>query len=144
MKKLTPLHIQDCPQFYTATIVNWKKLLKPEKYKIIIIESLQYLVKTERVIVYGYVIMDHHIHIIWKPTPLYSLKHTQLSFMKFTAQRIKRDLENHHLDLLSHFSVEAKDRSYQFWKRNALCVDLYSNAIIEEKLNYIHLLKHLQ
>jgi len=78
-------HIEECPQFYTATILEWKKLLKPEKYKMIIIESLQYLVQEKRVIIYGYVIMDNHIHLIWNPTILYSLKHTQLSFMKFTA-----------------------------------------------------------
>jgi hypothetical protein len=58
--------------------------------------------------------------------------------MKFTAQRIKRDLEIHHPEILKYFLVELKDRTYQFWKRNALCVDLYNNTIIEEKLKYIH------
>src|SRR5690606_21755808 len=136
--KLKPIKIQDCPQFFTATILNWNKLLKPESHKMIIIESLVYLVRSERVIVYGYVIMDNHLHIIWKLTLFYSLKHTQLSFMKFTAQRIKRDLETHHRDVLKMFLVASKDRTYQFWQRNALCVDLYSDAIIEEKLQYIH------
>jgi REP element-mobilizing transposase RayT len=70
---LKPIKIDSCPQFYTATIQGWKKLLKPEKYKMVIMESLQYLVKEERVIIYGYVVMDNHIHLIWKPTPLYSL-----------------------------------------------------------------------
>jgi putative transposase len=136
---LKPLKADDCPQFFTATILNWNKLLTPDSYKLIIVESLQYLVKAERVVVYGYVIMDNHIHIIWRPVLLYSLKHTQLSFMKFTAQRIKRDLESHHRDVLKQFLVASKDIVYQFWKRNALCVDLYSNTIIEEKLKYIHL-----
>jgi REP element-mobilizing transposase RayT len=135
---LKPIKIEDCSQFFTATILNWNKLLTPESYKLIIVESLQYLVNAERVVVYGYVIMDNHIHIIWKPTLLYSLKHTQLSFMKFTAQRIKIDLVSHHRDILKQFLVASKDRVYQFWQRNALCVDLYSNTIIEQKLKYIH------
>jgi len=136
--KLKPIKIEDCPQFYTASILNGKHLLKPQKYKQVLMESLQYLVSQKRVVVFGYVIMDNHIHIIWKPTLLYSLKHTQLSFMKFTAQRIKRDLEENHTNVLRLFLVEAKDRSYQFWKRNPLCVNLYNNQIIEQKLNYIH------
>jgi REP element-mobilizing transposase RayT len=135
---IKPLHIEDCPQFYTATILDWKKLIKPEKYKLILVESLQFLVKENRVVLYGYVIMDNHIHLIWKPTPLYSLKHTQLSFMKFTSQRIKRDLEKNHKNVLEHFLVDSKDRNYQFWKRSSLCVNLYSNDIIEQKLKYIH------
>ncbi len=135
---LQPLHIADCTQFYTATILQWKNLLKPEKFKITIIESLQFLVKEERVIVHGYVIMNNHLHLIWKPAPLFSLKHTQLSFMKFTAQRIKRDLELYHPEVLSHFLVDAVDRKYQMWERNPLCVNLYSENIIKEKLQYIH------
>jgi hypothetical protein len=58
--------------------------------------------------------------------------------MKFTAQRIKQDLGTNHPEVMQHFEVAAKDRDYQFWKRNSLCVDLNSNNIIEEKLNYIH------
>ena len=131
-------HIEECPQFYTASILDWKKLLKPEKYKMILIESLQYLVRKKRVILYGYVIMDNHIHLIWSPTKLYSLKHTQLSFMKFTAQKINRDLEIYHPNVLDKFRVDLKDRTYQFWQRNPLCVDLYNSNIIIEKLNYIH------
>jgi REP element-mobilizing transposase RayT len=135
---LQPIRIEDCPQFYTARILNRENLLQPEKYKQMIIESLQYLVKVERVAVHAYVLMDNHIHFIWKPMPLYSLKHSQLSFMKFTAQRIKRDLELNNEVVLSKFLVNAKDRTYQFWKRNPLCVDLLSDNVIEQKLKYIH------
>jgi len=136
--KLKPLKIEDVPQFYTASIIKGKFLLNSDKHKLILIESLQYLVKENRVIIYGYVIMDNHIHIVWKPTKLYSLKHTQLSFMRFTAQRLKRELENNNSIYLNDFNVEAKDRKYQFWKRNPLCVDLLNEKIIEQKLNYIH------
>jgi len=31
------------PHFFTATILGWKKLLKPDKYKDILIESMQFL-----------------------------------------------------------------------------------------------------
>jgi len=131
-------HIDNCPQFYTATINNWKNLLKPDKYKVFLIESLQFLVSEKRVVIYAFVIMDNHIHLVWKPTTLFSLKHTQLSFMKFTAQRIKRNLENNHPDVLKVFRVDLKDRTYQFWKRNPLCVDLFDNKVMAEKINYIH------
>ena len=131
-------HNKELPQFYTATILDWKMLLKSDRYKMIIIESLQYLVKEKRVTLYGYVIMDNHIHLIWNPIKLYSLKHTQLCFMKFTAQRLKRDLEINHPRALDSFQVDLKDRVYQFWQRNPLCIDLYDNKIIVEKLNYIH------
>ena len=89
-------HADNPIQFYTATILEWKKLLKPDKYKQIIIKSLEFLVREKRVKIYGFVIMENHIHLIWQGTELYSLKHTQLSFMKYTAQQIKFDLEKYH------------------------------------------------
>ena len=41
--------ITESPQFFTATILEWKKSLKPGKYKDIIISSLQFLVENNRV-----------------------------------------------------------------------------------------------
>jgi putative transposase len=58
--------ITEHPQFFTATILEWKKLLKPEKYKDIILRSLQFPVENKRVKVNGFVIMDNHIHLIWQ------------------------------------------------------------------------------
>ena len=131
-------HTDNPIQFYTATILLWQKLLKQDKYKQIIIDSLTFLVKEQRVKIYGFVIMENHIHIIWQGTTLYSLKHTQLSFMKYTAQQIKFDLEKYHPDVLPYFIVEAKDRKYQFWERNALSIDIMSSDVFIQKLNYIH------
>ena len=131
-------HTDNPIQFYTATILLWQKLLKQDKYKQIIIDSLAFLVKEKRVKIYGFVIMENHIHIIWQGTTLYSLKHTQLSFMKYTAQQIKFDLEKYHPDVLPYFIVEAKDRKYQFWERNALSIDIMSSDVFIQKLNYIH------
>lgn len=50
--------------FFTASILDWKQLLKPDKYKNILIESLQFLVDNKRVKVYGFVIMPNHTHFL--------------------------------------------------------------------------------
>ncbi|MEA5428411.1 transposase [Arcicella lustrica] len=75
-------------QFFTATILWWKPLLKPDKYKQIIIDSLKFLVENHRVKVYGFVIMPNHIHLVWKINENYLLKDVQRDFLKYTAQQI--------------------------------------------------------
>jgi REP element-mobilizing transposase RayT len=50
--------------FWTLTIYEWKKLLEQDKYKTIIIDSLQKLVMNKMISVYGFVIMPNHIHLI--------------------------------------------------------------------------------
>jgi hypothetical protein len=39
---------------------------------------------------------------------------------------------------LNEFLVNAKDRQYQFWERNSLGIDLWSEKAFIQKLNYIH------
>ncbi|MDZ7897043.1 MAG: transposase [Arcicella sp.] len=125
-------------QFFTATNLWWKKLLQPDKYKQIIIDSLKFLVENEGVKVYGFVIMPNHVHLIWKINENHKREDVQRDFLKFTAQRIKQDLETNHPAVLAHFEVNLKDRKYQFWERNPLSVDLYSRKIVYQKLTYIH------
>ena len=126
------------PQFFTATIYEWKHLLKPDKYKKVILDSLSFLARNERVFVYGFVIMNNHLHLIWQIRNGFQKKDMQRDFLKFTAQQIKFDLEKHHPKVLKHFYVNLKDRKYQFWQRNPLSVDLYSPSVFEQKLDYIH------
>ena len=109
------------PQFYTVTILEWKHLLKPDKYKDILIQSLQYLTANKQITLYAFVIMSNHIHLIWQALPGKTPEQIQHSFMKFTAQQIKFDLVENHPLVLDKFRVNAKDRLYQFWERNSLC-----------------------
>ena len=126
------------PQFFTATILEWKHLLKDDKYKDIIIESLRFLVKEKRIIVYSFVIMPNHIHIIWQIQAEHKRENVQRDFLKFTAQKIKFDLNDNNENLLKQFEVNSKDRQFQVWERNPLSIDIYSRKVFMEKLNYIH------
>lgn len=130
--------ITEHPQFFTATIFYWKKLLMPDKYKNIIIESLRFLVTNNRIILYGFVIMPNHIHIIWQMREGILQSNVQRDFLKFTAQQIKFDLQKHYPKVLEHFKVDVKDRKYQIWENRPLSIDLWSPKVFEQKLNYIH------
>ncbi len=126
------------PQYLTATILEWKHLLKQDKYKDIIIDSLQFLVQEKRIELNAFAIMSNHIHLIWQPLNDQTPEKIQHSLMSFTAHKFKADLEKNHIEVLPHFKVEAKDRSYQFWERNSLGIDLINEAMFIQKLNYIH------
>jgi len=126
------------PQFITITVYEWKHLLKPDKYKCIILKSLSFLVKEQRVKVFGFVIMSNHIHIIWQMQASHEQKSVQRDFLKFVAQQIKFDLITAHPAELPHFEVNKKDRKYQFWQRNALSIDLFTPDVMNQKLDYIH------
>ena len=130
--------ITEYPQFFTATNLEWKRLLKPDKYKEIIIGSMRFLVKNKRVKIFSFVVMENHIHLIWQILPDNDPEAVQRDFLKYTAQRIKKDLQKNHPAVLAYFKVDAKDREYQFWERNALSVELRNHTVFIQKMEYIH------
>ena len=126
------------PQFYTATIYEWKHLLLQDKYKEIIIDSLKFLVTYKRIELNAFVIMSNHIHIIWKALSGFTPDDNQASFMKYTAQQMKRMLTNDDVVFLEEFKVDKYDRTYQLWKREPLGTELFTPAVLVQKLDYIH------
>jgi REP element-mobilizing transposase RayT len=126
------------PQFFTATILEWKPLLRDDTFKDIIIKSLQFLTNEGSIVVYGFVIMPNHIHLIWQIQDGFKRDIIQMRFLKFTAQQMKFRLLDTQDDSLSAFLVNTKDRTYQFWERNSLSIDMWSPAVFIQKLDYIH------
>lgn len=132
------IYEENHPQFFTATIYEWNHLLKDDKVKDIIISSLRFLVKEKRVSLYGFVIMSNHMHLIWRIKLPHLVKDVQRDFLKYTAQQIKFYLKQTDLDLLNACKVNHHDREYMIWKTDSLSVDLYSQQVFEQKLDYIH------
>ena len=58
--------------------------------------------------------------------------------MKFTAQQIKFALASDNPALLAQCEVNKTDRQYQIWKRKPLSVELSSEKVFLQKLDYIH------
>jgi len=125
--------------FLTATIVEWKPLLRQNKYKTVIIDSLKFLVENKRIFLYGFVIMPNHIHILWRIREEYKLNNVQRDFLKFTAQQIKFDMMDSGTFSLDHYKKDKSDRKYQFWQRNSRNSRIFNRKVFEQKLHYIHL-----
>ena len=124
--------------FFTATILDWKHILKPDKYKDVIIESFRYLVRESKVRIFAFVIMSNHFHTVWKMNEDLEKKDFQRDMMKFISQTILRDLKIIHPEIHEQLYVGAKDRNYQVWERNPLSVPLFTQKVVEQKINYIH------
>ncbi|WP_316808970.1 transposase [Pedobacter agri] len=126
------------PYFYTDTVYNFDHLLKEDEFKLIIINSLQYLVNQKLVEIYGYVLMPNHIHLLWSMLRINGKESPAASFTKFTAHQFKRYLTKFKPDLLNKYRSEKDDREYQFWKRDPLAIPLSTEKILIQKLDYVH------
>ena len=124
-------------EFITVTCLDWKPLLDDDTHKDIIIDSLRFLTNEERAIIYAFVIMKTHFHLIWQMMGDRMREDVQRDFLKFTSQQILKSLRNTQAPLLAELLVEAKDRKYQVWERNSLPIELRSRKVMSQKLEYI-------
>ncbi|MBS1680385.1 MAG: transposase [Bacteroidetes bacterium] len=126
------------PEFITITCLNWIPVLANKEHKDIVIGSLGFLVKSGRVKISSFVLMDTHLHLVWQVMDEHKREDVQRDFLKFTSQQILKNLRNANSPWLDELLVNGKDRKYQIWERNSLCIELYGQKVAKQKIEYIH------
>ena len=132
------IYSKEHPEFITITCLEWKPLLEEDRFKDIITNSLDFLTTQKRILVYGFVIMSNHFHLIWQMLSDHLREEVQRDFLKYTAQQILKLLRNENSSMTQDVLVNAKDRKRQVWERNSLSIPVWSASVFNEKLEYIH------
>ena len=125
--------------FWTITINKWQQLLKPDDNKMIVINSLQWLVESGLIKIYGFVLMPNHIHLMGEQLKMNGKEFPKNSFEKFTAKRLVNKMKQTKDTALQNYSVTATDRQYNIWLRDPLAVLVTSREMAAQKLDYMHL-----
>ena len=78
---------QEAIHYVTFTIVYWIDVFTRPNYRDIIIESLKYCQKEKDLVIYAYVIMSNHVHLIVR-SETGKLSGTIRDFKSFTSKEI--------------------------------------------------------
>ena len=129
-----------CPYFITGTTVNWLPLFGNPDIAAILLDSLRYLVENQPITLFGYVIMENHLHLMASAR---DLSGEIGKFKSFTARKsIDYYLERNHrfiLKQLAFYKLEHKtDRPYQFWQEGSHPQRIENAAVMKQKLDYLH------
>jgi REP element-mobilizing transposase RayT len=106
----------------------------------LLLESLRFLREAHGLQLYGYVIMENHLHLVAQAQRLDKCLY---SFKAYTAARIISHLEDRKEESLLvrlRFSRRAhkSDREYQFWQEGCHAELILNDAMMREKLTYLH------
>lgn len=133
------IHNVDHLYFVTASIIGWKHLLAEHKYSQIVLDSLVWLQKANRIVLFSFVLMPSHLHLILKPISK-TIGETLRDFGSYTAHTILRELHNDKRDdLLLFFHEQRRDirHEHSVWQ-NIQAKNIYSSKFLSQKLEYIH------
>ncbi|MEC4983722.1 MAG: transposase [Oscillatoria sp. PMC 1068.18] len=128
------------PHFITCTIVNWIPIFGKPELAQIILDSLSFLQKKQRLTLYAYVIMENHLHLIVSAV---NLSKEIGNFKSFTARSIidtlKKNKNNHLLNQLEIFKPKYQTaQQYQLWQEGFHPQAILSEEMLLQKLEYIH------
>ncbi|WP_113664117.1 transposase [Pedobacter nanyangensis] len=124
-------------EFLTATILDWKHLLD-DNFKMLIVNTMEWLTSNGRCVIFGFVIMPNHLHLLWKISDDFERSQVQGALLSYTAHVFKRELSSAGLKALAPYRVDLKDRTFQFWQKDCMVKECWSEWFLEEKLDYIH------
>ena len=140
------MHNKSGAYFVSFAIVNWIDVFTRQIYFDILVDSIVYCRKNKAMELYAYCFMPNHIHLIFRSSdeqPMELLR----DFKKFTAKKILDCIENNPQEsrkelLLWLFERAGKKQGniskYQFWQHHNKPIELWSEKVIRQKIDYIH------
>lgn len=130
--------------FITYTVNKWVDIFTRKMYADIIADSLNYCVDNKGLIIYGYVIMSNHVHLLIQGKEE-NLSDIIRDFKKFTSQTVIRTIEQNKNESRRNWMLwlfketdENKKVSYQFWQPDNHPELCYQLPFMWQKLEYMN------
>ncbi|WP_417600360.1 transposase [Owenweeksia hongkongensis] len=97
--------------------------------------------------IFAWCIMTNHVHLVFRTTASQKPELVLGDFKRFTSKEIVEAISNNPREsrrewLLAKFKEAAMGSSnvknFQFWRHDNRPIEVWSNKVISEKINYVH------
>jgi putative transposase len=132
--------------FISFATINWIDLFTRRVYKDIVVDSINYCVEKKGLVVYTWVLMSNHVHLIIGSNDE-PLQNIMRDLKKCTAKEIIKAIEENPRESRKEWMLWMMERAgkknpnnkkYQFWQQHNQPLVLSNPYAFEQKLNYIH------
>ena len=147
MSRNYKFHNSEGVYYISFAVVEWLDVFTRNEYKNIIIDSLHYCQKNKGMKIFAWCIMTNHVHLVFRSAREQLPGLLIGDFKRFTSKAIVKAIiespkESRKEFLLEQFRKAGANSSnvneYQFWRHDNHPIELWSNKVIDEKINYIH------
>ena len=132
--------------FVTFTVVDWIDVFTRIEYTEIVYNSLRFCQQEKGLELYAYCIMTNHMHLIIG-TETGSLPDIVRDFKSFTPRHIRKAIENNSYESRKVWIIKImkklgsdneRNKDFQFWQQHNHPIELNTNELLDQRLNYIH------
>lgn len=112
-----------------------------------LIDSLQYYQQHKGMKIFAWCIMTNHVHLIFRSANEQKPELLIGDFKRFTSKALVKAIIENPKESRKEFLLEqfmrageksANVNKYQFWRHDNKPIELWSNKVIDEKIDYIH------
>lgn len=138
---------QEGLHFVTFTVVYWLDIFIRDTYRNVFYESLEFCQKNKGLNVYAYCIMSSHVHLIISASGTNSLSEIIRDLKSFTSRHIRKALESDTMESRKEWMLwlmkragakNERNKDFQFWQQHNHPIELSTNEMIDQRLNYTH------
>ena len=138
---------QEALHFISFATVEWIDVFTRPIYKEVIVESLKYCQQNKGMILYAWFLMTNHVHMILSSDGSNKQEDIIRDFKKFTSKRCLELIESNSIESRKNWmlwifksagSINSNNTTYQFWRQDNHPIELDSNKLMDQKLEYIH------
>ncbi len=141
MSRKYKFHNPEGVYFVSFAVQNWVDALTRNDYKNIIVDSLQYCKDNKGLNIYAWVIMSNHVHLVISSEGQFSLSEIMRDFKRHTSKSIIESIHSNPVESRKEWLLEQFKTSggWRFWRADNKPIELWSNHVIDQKINYIHM-----
>ncbi len=124
--------------FITSTIIEWTPLLINEALMQIMINSFKFCQKEKGLLIYGFVVMPNHFHMIVSMEQPKKIPYVIRDLKRHTSQEISNYLKANNKNGLFWLKQFYGKKISNVWQKGYHPVLIKSEKWFREKLDYIH------
>lgn len=133
---------EDQVHFITITVIEWIDIFTKPEYFQVIIDSLKFCQKNKGLLLYEYVIMTNHLHLIASAKENYQLSQIISDFKKHTTREIlkllDKDRRRYIKNMITHSFDKKKGSEQQIWQRENYPELVVTDTFLHKQTNYIY------
>lgn len=119
--------------FVTPTVWNWYYLFDRHERWEILADSLSYCQQNKGLLIYAYVFMLNHLHMIVQSPDVSGFLR---DFKRYTTTQLRKNIETYEPNVMELFSD--RNKGYCIWKEDNQPKLIENEAFFLQKLSYIH------
>lgn len=147
MSRKYKFHDSRLPYFVSFATVNWIDVFTRREYFNIVIDSLSRCINHKGLIVNAWCIMTNHVHLIIR-SETNLLENIMRDMKKFTSKKLVECIKENPRESRKEWllwmikkagAANRNNKIYQVWQQHNHPIELSSNQMIDQRLDYLHM-----